>query len=77
MRSPNPERRRQRSTIFNGLLLFQLILILLQLWLFVSALESLIDGKAAMAIPAAFASVVCLAVNGWMLVGTNRLDKQV
>ena len=67
-------RRQQRSTVFNGLLLFNLVLIILQLWLFVSVLENLIARKPAMAIPAAIASVVCLAVNIWMLAGIGRME---
>ena len=73
----NPARRRQRSALFIGLLLFQLVLILLQLWLFVSTLESLIDGNSVIAVPAAIASIVCLIVNVWMLIGANRLERQL
>ena len=74
MKSPLRFRRQQRSAVFTGLLLFCFVLIILQLWLFVSALENLIDGKTAMAIPAAIASLVCLFVNIWMLVGINRVE---
>jgi predicted Co/Zn/Cd cation transporter (cation efflux family) len=69
-------RDRQRSPIFIGLLLFQLVLLLIQLWLFVSALEGILDGDLAMVIPAALVSLVCLAVNIWMLVGVNRMDRK-
>ena len=64
----------QRFAVFNGLLLFNLVLIILQLWLFVSTLENLINGRVQMALPAAVASVICLAINVWMLIGLQRLD---
>ncbi|AIE86581.1 DUF6755 family protein [Fimbriimonas ginsengisoli] len=73
--SPAAHRRRQRSSIFAALLLFNLVLVLLQLWLFVGVLESLQDGRATMAIPAALISIVILAVNIWMLDGIIRLTR--
>ncbi|HRF61162.1 MAG TPA: hypothetical protein PLH94_14760 [Fimbriimonadaceae bacterium] len=55
-----------------ALLLFNLVLILLQLWLFVSVLEGMLHGKTAMALPAALASVGLCLVNVWMLRGLSR-----
>jgi polyferredoxin len=75
--SPAGHRRRQRSGIFAALLLFNLVLVLLQLWLFVGVLESLLDGKTTMAIPAAILSLVILGVNVWMLDGVVRLTRDV
>ena len=69
-------RDRQHSHIFIGLLLFQLVLLLLQLWLFVSALEGILAGELGMVVPAAVVSLVCLAVNSWMLVGVSRMDRK-
>ena len=68
-------RHQQRSVVFTALLLFNLVLVILQLWLFVSVLENLIDGKPEMSIPAAVASVVCLFVNVWMLLGIKRMER--
>lgn len=68
----NPAERRQRAIVFVALLMFNLVLVLLQLWLFVSVLEGLIHGRAGMAIPAAIASVGLFAVNLWMLRGLYR-----
>jgi hypothetical protein len=70
------QRHHQRSAVFNGLLLFNLVLVILQLWLFVSTLENLIAGRPQIAIPAAIASAICVAVNVWMLVGLQRLDHE-
>jgi hypothetical protein len=69
-------RRRQRSEVFLALLFFEIVLVLLQLWLFVSALEGILAGEAGMAIPAAIVSLVCLAANTWMLIGVERSDRR-
>lgn len=68
-------RRRQRSAVFIALLLFELVLVLIQLWLFVSALEGILANETGMVLPAAGVSLVCLAINTWMLVGINRTDR--
>jgi predicted Co/Zn/Cd cation transporter (cation efflux family) len=55
--------------------MFNMVLVILQLWLFVAALENLLAGRHGVAIPAAIVSVVCLAVNWWMLVGVYRVER--
>ena len=67
-------RMRQKSTLFVAMTLFQFVLILIQLWLFVSVLENITAGHAPMAIPAAAISVVVAAINSWMLRGLFRLE---
>ncbi|MGV3614164.1 MAG: DUF6755 family protein [Fimbriimonas sp.] len=74
--SPGSHRRRQRSAVFVALLLFNMLLVLLQLWLFVGVLESLLDGKPAMAIPAGILSLVIAGVNVWMLDGVYQMEKR-
>lgn len=76
MKGPKYSRRRQRSEVFLALLLFNLILVLLQLWLFVSVLEGLLGGHSAMAMPAAGASILILAVNVWILRGTYTGEEE-
>jgi hypothetical protein len=76
VKSPAYLRKRQRSAVFMSLLLFELILVILQLWLFVSALEGLLAHERTMAVPAAIVSLLCLAANTWMLIGVNRADHQ-
>lgn len=66
---------RQGNAVFVALLLFNLTLILLQIWLFTATLENFIAGKTAMAVPAAIVSVLCAAANVWMLVGLYRVDR--
>ena len=70
----NHAQMRQRSTVFVALLLFNLILVLLQLWLFVSVLEGLLNGRADMALPAGAASLALFGVNLWMLRGMTRSE---
>ena len=74
--TPQAHRRRQRSALFVALLLFNLVLVLLQLWLFVGVLESLLDGRTTMAIPAALISIVILGVNIWMLDGLYQMERR-
>jgi hypothetical protein len=67
-------RHRQQAVVFVSLLLFNLVLVLIQLWLFVTVLENLLGGHIAMAVPAAFTSFVILALNIWMLRGIERIE---
>ena len=76
MKPPSYFRHRQRSSVFIALLLFELVLIMLQLWLFVGALEGILSGEPGMAVPAAILSAVCLAVNTWMLMGVEKTDHE-
>jgi|GEM_PF-995277 len=74
MKNPASMRRRQKSPVFVALLLFNLVLVLIQLWLFVSVLEDVLVGQFRMAIPGAITSLVILVVNVWMLRGIGRMD---
>lgn len=69
-------RRRQKSAVLTGLQVFQSVLMLLQLYLFVSVLESILAGKMSTAIPAAVLSIVILVANFWMFRGVSKLDQQ-
>ena len=74
MKRQNLLRHRQQAVVFVSLLLFNLVLVLIQLWLFVTVLENLLGGHIAMAVPAAFTSFVILALNIWMLRGIGRIE---
>ncbi|MCB0825380.1 MAG: hypothetical protein KDC26_04265 [Armatimonadetes bacterium] len=69
-------RRRQKSGVLTGLQVFQAVLLLLQLYLFVSVLETMLAGHAHTAIPAAGFSILLLVANVWMLIGIQKLEKQ-
>lgn len=74
MKSSDERRDEQRSTVYVGMLLFSLVLLLLQMWLFVATLNNFLDGRYAVAIPAVAVSFLCLGVNIWMLVGLSRME---
>ncbi|MBS1717638.1 MAG: hypothetical protein JSS72_07890 [Armatimonadetes bacterium] len=76
MKSVEEARHEQRSATFIGLLLFNLMLVLIQIWLCFGVVENLVDGKPAMAVPAAIGSLVCFGVNVWMYFGVVRLEKE-
>ena len=67
--------KRQGSQVFVALLLFGLVLLVLQLWLFVAVLEGLLGGHTGMNWPAAGISVLILLVQIWMFRGVVRLDR--
>lgn len=75
MMGPQYERRRQHGVVIVALLLFGLVLLLIQIWLFVMVLENLLGGKTAAAVPAAIASCVLLAINAWMLRGVTSFAR--
>ena len=75
MKPPSFYRHQQKSVIFVALLLFQLVLILLQLWLFVAVLENVIGGHFQMAVPAAIGSVLIFGINYWMLRGVKNIER--
>lgn len=55
--------RSQRMPIVNGILVFVVTLVVLQLWLLIATMNAYLGGDATIAIPAALASTVCLALN--------------
>ena len=71
------QRHRQRAAVYVVLLMFNLTLIILQIWLFTATLENLLAEKFAVAIPAAVVSLICAGVNVWMLIGLYRLEKRL
>lgn len=74
MKTPIERRRAQRSSVLVGLQMFNLVLMLLQLWLFVTILEGILGGETGAAVTAAVASVGILAVNIWILLGIYRME---
>lgn len=55
--------RHQRTTIVYGILSIVLIIVALQLWLLTATMNAFLGGDDAVVIPAASASLVCLALN--------------
>ncbi len=61
-------------TIVNGILLFVILIVILQLWLLTATMNGFLGGDTAVAIPAAGASLLCLALNAGLLWYLWRLD---
>ena len=60
---PRPFTREQRATVVYGILGFELILVIVQLWLFTATMSAHLGGDDGVVIPAAVASLLCLALN--------------
>jgi hypothetical protein len=50
-------------TIVNGILLLVILIVILQLWLFTATMNAYLGGDTAIVLPAALASLGCLALN--------------
>jgi hypothetical protein len=66
--------RAQRMTIVNAMLLFVLLIVVLQLWLFTATVNATLGGDTTVAVPAALASLACLGLNVGLLRYLARLE---
>ena len=66
--------RSQRMTIVNGILLFVVLIVVLQLWLLIATMNAYLGGDDTIVVPAALASLACLALNAGLLWYLFRLD---
>jgi hypothetical protein len=60
---PRPFSRDQRTTVVYGILCFNLILVVLQLWLLIATTNAYLGGDESVIWPAGAASGVCLLLN--------------
>ena len=67
-------RRAQRMTITNGILVFVVLIVVLQLWLLTATMNAYLGGDTAIVVPAALASLACLGLNAGLLGYLFRLD---
>ena len=67
--------RSQRMTIVNGILLFVVLLVILQLWLLTATVNAELGGDSSVLLPAALASLVCLGLNLGLLRYLYALDR--
>ena len=66
--------RGQRMTIVDGMLVFVVLIVTLQLWLLVATMNAFLGGDVGIVIPAALASLACLGLNVGLLVYLYRLE---
>lgn len=66
--------RSQRVTIVTGILVFAVLIVVLQLWLFTATMNAYLGGDTAVALPAALASLACLGLNVGLLRYLLRLE---
>jgi hypothetical protein len=66
--------RAQRMTIVNAMLAFVVLIVILQLWLLTATMNAYLGGDVSIVVPAALASLACLALNAGLLWYLFRLD---
>ncbi len=64
----------QRAPIVMAVLCIVITIVVLQLWLLTASMDAYLRGDASTLIPAALASLVCLALNVGLLFHLRRLD---
>lgn len=66
--------RAQRMPIVNAMLAFVVLIVILQLWLLTATMNAYLGGDTSTVVPAGFASLACLGLNGgllWYLLGLD------
>ena len=66
--------RHQRTPILMAILCIVITIVVLQLWLLTATMDAFLRGDASVLVPAAIASLVCLALNVGLLLHLRRLD---
>ena len=67
--------RQQKSTIVFGILSIVLIIVVLQLWLLTATMNAYLAHQEKVILPAAIASVICLALNAGLLWYVYRMER--
>ena len=67
MSRPKQLPRAQRMPIINGILVIVIVIVLLQLFLLTSTMNAYLGGDTSVVVPAALASLGCLALNAGLL----------
>jgi hypothetical protein len=74
-RARRPFSREQRLTIIQGMLIFVLIVVVLQLWLLTATMNAWLGGDESLVWPAAAASGAGLALNVGLFLYLTRLER--
>lgn len=75
MNEKRPLTRGEQRTVVSAILCLVLILVVLQLWLLTATMNAFLGGDDTIVWPAAFASLVCLALNLGLLRYLYLLEK--
>jgi hypothetical protein len=70
-----PFSRDQRMTIINGMLVFVLIVVILQLWLLTATMNAWLGGDDSAVWPAAAVSAAGFALNAGLLLHLGRIER--
>jgi hypothetical protein len=70
-----PFTRDQRITIVNGMLVFVLIVVIMQLWLLTATMNAWLGGDDSLVWPAAIASAAGLALNAGLYLYLRRIER--
>jgi hypothetical protein len=71
-----PFTREQRTTVIQGMLVFVLVLVILQLWLLTATMNAYLGGDDSVVWPAAGASLICLLLNLGLLRYLRTVTRQ-
>lgn len=66
--------RQQRTPIVVAVLCIVITIVVMQLWLLTATMDAYLRGDTSILVPAALASLVCLALNAGLLLHVRRLD---
>jgi len=67
--------RRRRITVVNGILVFVILIVTLQLWLLTASMNHYLGGGTVILVPAALVSAGCLVLNVGLLWYLYRLER--
>lgn len=68
--------RQQKTTIVFGILSIVLMIVVLQLWLLTATMNAYLAGQERVIIPAAVASIICLALNAGLLMYIYKMERR-
>ena len=68
--------RQQKMTIVFGILSIVVMMVVLQLWLLTATMNAFLAGQERVIIPAAIASIICLALNVGLLSYIYRMERR-
>ena len=68
--------RQQKTTIVFGILSVVLMIVVLQLWLLTATMNAFLAGQERVIVPAAIASIICLALNAGLLVYIYKMERR-